>query len=126
MSMDNSKPNEKSTQTPTEEKVEKKELRNGDVPSQTSQPTVPCLINANNIMIVKLLMFLCQIHSLFMDKTMANLINLFCSMNKIISKLPEWHQFIYSGEHDVIFVTDSWLKDTIPTSLVDPEQRKCV
>ena len=39
----------------------------------------------------------------------------------VISKLPEWHHFIYSGEHDVIFFTESWLKDTIPTSHIDPE-----
>ena len=38
-----------------------------------------------------------------------------------MSKLTEWYHFLYTSEHDIILVTESWLKDSIPTSLVDPE-----
>jgi hypothetical protein len=58
-----------------------------------------------------------------MDKSRANFLKcVLLNARSIMSKLSQWHHFLYSGEHDVILVTESWLKDTIPTSLVDPEQ----
>ena len=38
-----------------------------------------------------------------------------------MNKLPEWYHLIYAGGYDVIFVTESWLNNDIPTSLLDPD-----
>ena len=69
-------------------------------------------------------MFTYLIRSLFTGKPNANFLKcVLLNARSIMSKLSQWHHFLYSDEHDLILVTESWLKDTIPTSLVDPENK---
>ena len=41
----------------------------------------------------------------------------------IKNKLADLYEIIYTDNYDCIFITESWLNDTIPNSLLDPENR---
>ena len=40
-----------------------------------------------------------------------------------MNKLPEWYKLIYEHNFDMIFITESWLYDGFPSSLLDPYNR---
>ena len=46
---------------------------------------------------------------------------IYFNARSIVNKLPEWYHLIYSGGYDIITVTESWLNNNIPASLLDPE-----
>jgi len=37
----------------------------------------------------------------------------------IVNKLPEWYHLIYACNYDIIFVTETWLSNQIPSSMLD-------
>ena len=39
----------------------------------------------------------------------------------IVNKLNELHGLLYHADYDIVFITESWLSDAIPNSLIDPE-----
>lgn len=41
-------------------------------------------------------------------------------MNK---KLPDWHNVLYCGDYNCIFVTESWLYPAVPNGLLDPKNQ---
>ena len=38
-----------------------------------------------------------------------------------MNKLHEWYHLIYDCNLDMIFVTESWLNNDVPSSLLDPQ-----
>jgi len=63
-----------------------------------------------------------HIRSRFVQSNGASFINCITfNARSIMNKLPEWYHLIYACSYDVIFVTESWFNDDVPTSLRDPD-----
>ena len=44
-----------------------------------------------------------------------------CNARSLKNKLSDLHHLLYSQSPDIIFVTETWLYDEFPDSLLDPE-----
>ena len=44
-----------------------------------------------------------------------------CNARSVVNKLDELHQLLYSGGHDIVFVTESWLHSGVTDGLLDPD-----
>jgi len=41
----------------------------------------------------------------------------------VCNKLPDIHSILYSGDVDIVLITESWLNDNVTNGLLDPEAR---